>query len=187
MPVRGGPVEIGVVHRRRGEPSLPRSGGSGADVAAIAERLPARSRRVTPVVEASPTPFALLESKLAPPRLRDGTIPRVELVSRLRPRPPANVSLVVAPAGYGKTTLLSEWTRAERRQCSWISLATQPARDAARAAAHLLASGPQLLVVDDAHLADPPALRRLLLAGAALPEGSTLALASRRPLGEPLG
>jgi ATP/maltotriose-dependent transcriptional regulator MalT len=30
-------------------------------------------------------------------------------VSRLRPRPPANVSLVVAPAGYGKTTLAREW------------------------------------------------------------------------------
>ena len=123
MPVRGGPVEIGVVHRRRGEPSLPRSGGSGADVAAIAERLPSRSRRVTPVVEASPTPFALLESKLAPPRLRDGTIPRVELVSRLRPRPPANVSLVVAPAGYGKTTLLTQlFNRLDRQPLAWLSV-----------------------------------------------------------------
>ena len=59
------------------------------------------------------TPFALLESKLAPPRLREGTISRPELAARLRPKPPANLSLVVAPAGYGKTTLAREWA-AER-------------------------------------------------------------------------
>src|SRR5262249_3188566 len=62
-------------------------------------------------------PFALVESKLSPPRLREGTIPRPDLVTRLRPKPPANISLVVAPAGYGKTTLLHP---------GFAHLATQP-------------------------------------------------------------
>jgi LuxR family maltose regulon positive regulatory protein len=69
------------------------------------------------------TPFALLESKLAPPRLREGTIPRRELATRLRPKPPANISLVVAPAGYGKTTLLAELHgRIDRQPAAWLSL-----------------------------------------------------------------
>jgi len=69
------------------------------------------------------TPFTLLESKLAPPRLREGTLPRTELATRLRPKPPANVSLVVAPAGYGKTTLLAELhARIDRQPAAWLSL-----------------------------------------------------------------
>jgi LuxR family transcriptional regulator, maltose regulon positive regulatory protein len=69
------------------------------------------------------TPFALLESKLAPPRLREGTISRPELAARVRPKPPANVSLVVAPAGYGKTTLLAElFDRIDRQPVAWLSL-----------------------------------------------------------------
>jgi LuxR family transcriptional regulator, maltose regulon positive regulatory protein len=69
------------------------------------------------------TPFALLESKLAPPRLRDGTLSRAELATRLRPKPPANVSLVVAPAGYGKTTLLAELhSRIDRQPAAWLSI-----------------------------------------------------------------
>lgn len=69
------------------------------------------------------TPFALLESKLAPPRLREGTIPRADLAARLRPKPPANVALVVAPAGYGKTTLLAElYQRIDRQPAAWLSI-----------------------------------------------------------------
>ncbi|PWU19076.1 MAG: hypothetical protein C5B48_14075 [Candidatus Rokuibacteriota bacterium] len=69
------------------------------------------------------TPFPLLESKLAPPRLREGTLSRTELATRLRPKPPANVSLVVAPAGYGKTTLLAELHgRIDRQPAAWLSL-----------------------------------------------------------------
>jgi LuxR family maltose regulon positive regulatory protein len=74
-------------------------------------------------LESLQTPFPLLESKLAPPRLRDGTIPRPELVGRLRPKPPANVSLVVAPAGYGKTTLLAQlFAHVERQPIAWLSV-----------------------------------------------------------------
>ncbi len=120
------------------------------------------------------------------PRLRAGTVARTHLVQRLMVRRDVPIATLVAPAGYGKTTLLAQWLQADRRPGAWISLAAQEPRDAVRAAARALVGPPQLLVVDDAHLADPPSLRRLLLAAAALPDGSTLALASRRPLGEPL-
>ena len=69
------------------------------------------------------TPFALLESKLAPPRVREGTIPRPDLVTRLRPKPPANISLVVAPAGYGKTTLLAQlFAHVDTQPIGWLSV-----------------------------------------------------------------
>src|SRR4051794_36347369 len=114
-------------------------------------------------------------------------VPRTRLVARLAARRDAAIATLVAPAGYGKTTLLAEWARADPRPFAWISLAAQPAGAALRALLRMLDGPPRVLVVDDAHLARPPELRRLLLAAAALPDGATLALASRRPPGEPVG
>ena len=47
---------------------------------------------------------------------------RPRLVARLRERPDARVALLVAPAGYGKTTLLSEWAEEDERPFAWITL-----------------------------------------------------------------
>jgi LuxR family maltose regulon positive regulatory protein len=66
---------------------------------------------------------AVLESRLGPPRLRDGTIARPELADRLRLSPAADVALVVAPAGYGKTTLLAErFRRPGKLPLAWLSV-----------------------------------------------------------------
>lgn len=68
-------------------------------------------------------PFTIIESRLAPPRLCEGTIERAELVNRLRLTPPADVALVVAPAGYGKTSLLAElYRRPGKRPYAWLSI-----------------------------------------------------------------
>ena len=48
-------------------------------------------------------------SKLRPPPGPPGSVPRTALVNRLRAAGAFPVVLVVAPAGYGKTTLLSQW------------------------------------------------------------------------------
>jgi LuxR family maltose regulon positive regulatory protein len=66
-------------------------------------------------------PLTLLETKLQPPRVRSGLVPREELVRRLNalPRPP--LVLLSAPAGSGKTTLLAK-ALADRRRIAWLQL-----------------------------------------------------------------
>jgi hypothetical protein len=51
----------------------------------------------------------LVVSKLRPPPMRPGTVVRTPLVERLARGDPRPVVSVAAPAGYGKTTLLSQW------------------------------------------------------------------------------
>jgi hypothetical protein len=53
--------------------------------------------------------FALLESKLRRPAGRPGIVARATLVDRLNSVRTPRVISVVAPAGYGKTTLLAQW------------------------------------------------------------------------------
>jgi ATP/maltotriose-dependent transcriptional regulator MalT len=53
--------------------------------------------------------FQLLESKLRPPWSRPGLVARVALSDRLLVSE-APVVVVVAPPGYGTTTLLAQWS-----------------------------------------------------------------------------
>ena len=52
---------------------------------------------------------------------RPAAIPRARLVSRLLGAADASTALIVAPAGYGKTTLLSEWDAADERPFVWVT------------------------------------------------------------------
>jgi LuxR family transcriptional regulator, maltose regulon positive regulatory protein len=64
----------------------------------------------------------LLESKLRPPQLRSGTVSRTTLLETLEtPGAPPIIS-ISAPPGYGKTTLLTQWTSRSRRAFAWVSL-----------------------------------------------------------------
>jgi LuxR family maltose regulon positive regulatory protein len=66
----------------------------------------------------------LLTTKLNIPPARPQTVPRPRLIERLEEALGYNLILVSAPAGFGKTTLLSEWARILQPQVSttWISL-----------------------------------------------------------------
>lgn len=67
----------------------------------------------------------LLETKLRAPRRRRGVIPRTRLHRRLDPADLPAVVLVSAPAGFGKTTLLTEWLAtmpAGGARTAWLSL-----------------------------------------------------------------
>lgn len=70
---------------------------------------------------ATNVPFDLVEVKLAPPLTRRGTVPKSDVIGRLRA---AGVpcATVVAPAGYGKTTFLAQWAEADPRPFAWVSL-----------------------------------------------------------------
>jgi LuxR family transcriptional regulator, maltose regulon positive regulatory protein len=66
--------------------------------------------------------FDLLASKLRRPATRLGTVRRVSLIERLRRGDAHPVVSVVAPAGYGKTTLLSQWAERADMACAWVSV-----------------------------------------------------------------
>jgi LuxR family maltose regulon positive regulatory protein len=67
-------------------------------------------------------PVEVLESKLYTPMIRPGVVPRPELISRLRAARGVPTIALNAPAGYGKTTLLALWAKADDRPFSWLSL-----------------------------------------------------------------
>jgi LuxR family maltose regulon positive regulatory protein len=66
-------------------------------------------------------PFDLVQVKLAAPQARPGTTAKVDVIERLCHSQVACVS-VVAPAGYGKTTLLAMWAEVDPRAFAWVAL-----------------------------------------------------------------
>ncbi|HXX79238.1 MAG TPA: hypothetical protein VEI53_12145, partial [Ktedonobacteraceae bacterium] len=64
----------------------------------------------------------LLATKIRPPRLRPSTIHRVHLMAHLRQGMEGACILLSAPAGFGKTTLLSTWLAASDMTAGWLSL-----------------------------------------------------------------
>jgi ATP/maltotriose-dependent transcriptional regulator MalT len=68
---------------------------------------------------------ALLQSKLQYPSLSSNTIKRQRLLNQVNSADQTPVILVVAPAGYGKTTLLRGWAdllQAEQWKTAWLTL-----------------------------------------------------------------
>jgi LuxR family maltose regulon positive regulatory protein len=65
----------------------------------------------------------VLETKLTPPRLRSEHVPRRVLLATLRAGGARKLTLVAAPPGFGKSTLLAEWAAARPRPAvAWLSL-----------------------------------------------------------------
>ena len=64
----------------------------------------------------------LLATKLQVPRSRPGLVPRRRLADRLEEGLNRGLVLVAAPAGYGKSVLLSEWVRGMTGPVAWLSL-----------------------------------------------------------------
>jgi len=81
-----------------------------------------RSGRVRP---AGMPVLDLLASKLRPPPMRPGTVVRSVLIERLANRDGHPIVSVVAPAGYGKTTLLSQWAERNGQAFAWVSVDEQ--------------------------------------------------------------
>jgi LuxR family maltose regulon positive regulatory protein len=64
----------------------------------------------------------VLETKLFVPKPRPGLVPRRRLGELLDRGAASRLTLVSAPAGFGKTTVLAEWLAAEGRSIAWLSL-----------------------------------------------------------------
>jgi LuxR family transcriptional regulator, maltose regulon positive regulatory protein len=64
----------------------------------------------------------ILSTKLFIPRPRTNLVSRPRLVNRLNAGQDKKLTLIAAPAGFGKTTLLSEWIPRSPRCVTWLSL-----------------------------------------------------------------
>jgi LuxR family maltose regulon positive regulatory protein len=67
----------------------------------------------------------LVDTKLYTPKPRHGLVPRPQLTERLDRGAASKLTLLSAPAGFGKTTLLAEWladSTSSERSVGWLSL-----------------------------------------------------------------
>ena len=64
----------------------------------------------------------LAVAKLRCPLLRPGTVRRLSLIERLARSDRGPIVSVVAPAGYGKTTLLAQWAEHNGPAFAWVSV-----------------------------------------------------------------
>jgi hypothetical protein len=88
---------------------------SGVDDSGVRER-------PSPELPAGRPAFDLLPSKLLHPPVRPSTIRRSSLIERLSSGDPRPIVSVVAPAGYGKTTLLAQWAERSSQAFAWVSV-----------------------------------------------------------------
>ncbi len=120
-----------------------------------------------------------------------GFVARATLVRRLSEDPDATLAVIVAPPGYGKSCLLSEWAEHDQRRFVPLDPGSLAAEDLeVNIAAILEVAGDDgcVLVLDDAQLVSPAVLRDLLeVVIDELPAGSMLALSSRTEPALPLG
>jgi len=123
------------------------------------------SRVDTPLVLTPHTPpnthgaplAPLLSTKLHLPRPRAQLVPRFYLVERLQQGVAGALTLVSAPAGFGKTTLLAQWRTSTHAPVAWLSLESED-NEPTRFLMYLIAA----LQTLDPHLG-APALARLSL------------------------
>src|SRR4051795_4426409 len=81
----------------------------------------------------------VLVTKLYIPPPRPEAVPRPRLLARLDAGLRGTLTLVAAPAGFGKTTLVSAWLAGCGRRGAWLSLDAGDS-DPARFLAHLVAA-----------------------------------------------
>jgi LuxR family transcriptional regulator, maltose regulon positive regulatory protein len=66
--------------------------------------------------------FDVVASKLRRPQVRSRTVQRSSLIEKLTREDTQPIVSVVAPAGYGKTTLLSQWAERNGQAFAWVSV-----------------------------------------------------------------
>jgi LuxR family maltose regulon positive regulatory protein len=115
-------------------------------------------------------PLFILPTKLYPPLPADGFVLRPRLLTRLQTGLNGRLTIVSAPPGFGKTTLLSAWLAANKNaKVAWVAL-DEDDNDSARFFAYLAAA---LRNVEPASVST---LDSALEAGSANPRELTVAL-----------
>ncbi|HEU0242275.1 MAG TPA: hypothetical protein VFQ75_00125, partial [Candidatus Limnocylindrales bacterium] len=88
-------------------------------------------------------PFPITGAKIHPPLLRSDTLSRPRLTDWLDRAAAGRVGLIVAEAGFGKTTLLADWASRTPRRIAWYRLEPDD-KDWLVFLRHLVASGREL-------------------------------------------
>jgi LuxR family maltose regulon positive regulatory protein len=83
--------------------------------------------------------FLPIATKLYVPRPRAQLIPRAHLTERLQQGVERALTLVSAPAGFGKTTLLAQWLVESGTHVAWLSLEAED-NDPTRFLSYLIAA-----------------------------------------------
>ena len=114
---------------------------------------------------------SILATKLYIPQPRPKSVPRPHLIERLNEclSSGCKLTLISAPAGFGKTTLISEWLAGSKRPVAWLSL-DEGDSDPTRFLTYLVAAlqtiatniGEGVLAVLQSHL--PPSTESILTA-----------------------
>jgi LuxR family maltose regulon positive regulatory protein len=94
---------------------------------AIEQQCPQVSRLTPDRSDLSRQPVdSILEAKLRPPQTRSAWVMRSRLLEELEHATQRAVTLIAAPAGYGKTTVVAQWLASDLRPTivAWISLDT---------------------------------------------------------------
>ena len=65
---------------------------------------------------------SLLSTKLFIPKSRQDLVPRPQLLEKLNTGHNKKLTLISAPAGFGKSTLLGSWVHQSDRNIAWVSL-----------------------------------------------------------------
>ena len=81
----------------------------------------------------------VIATKLFIPPLRPNAVPRSRLIARLNEGLHRKLTLISAPAGFGKTTLVSAWVAGCARPAAWLSLDERD-NDPARFLTYLVAA-----------------------------------------------
>ncbi len=92
-------------------------------------------------------PHTLLATKLHVPRPRTHLVPRSHLTRQLQQGSEHVLTLVSAPAGFGKTTLLAQWLAESNMPVAWLSLEPED-NDPVRFLSYVIAA----LQTIDAHI-----------------------------------
>jgi LuxR family transcriptional regulator, maltose regulon positive regulatory protein len=89
----------------------------------VSSKQPAASRLPSPRIAINAGNYmSLIQTKLYRPRSGGDLIPRARLIERLNAGLNGRVTLISAPAGFGKTTLLAQWLQTIDQPTAWLSL-----------------------------------------------------------------
>jgi len=92
----------------------------------------------------------ILTTKLYIPPLRPNHVSRSHLIQRLETGPREKLTIISAPAGYGKTTLVAEWISESSTPFCWVSL-DESDNDIGRFLAYFIASLDTINIAVDQH------------------------------------
>src|SRR5579871_6821893 len=92
--------------------------------------------------------FDLIGSKLRRPPPRPGIVDRRLLLGRLNRTDYRPVVSVVAPPGYGKSTVLSQWAERSRRAFAWVTV-EEPDNDPKVLLAYVAAALDEIEPIDE--------------------------------------